>query len=118
MRPVGRILGRVGRNIGRAAGRSRIGPVGGGDLEGVHHLAHSIAVRDAILVQVVDEIAHLGQRRGMRQVCGAVPVFSRKIDRVRRAACRTDPGGIRFRRCGGLRRIRQVRVHSIASNLA
>ena len=34
------------------------------------------------------------------------------------AASGTDPGGIRFRRCGGLRRIRQVRVHLIASNLA
>jgi len=83
----------------------------------MQHLAHPIAMRDPIFVQVIDEVTRVWQRSGMRQVCCAVAVFGRKIDRVRRASSRTDPGGIRFR-WEGLRVLRQVRFHSFASNLA
>jgi len=84
----------------RCAGRARLRPVLGSDLEGVDHLAHPIAMRDSALVDVFDEIANVGQGRSMAQVCCAVPILAREVDCVGRAASGTDAGWIGFGRCG------------------
>ena len=75
-------------------------PVRRSELEGVDHLADSVAVRDPSLVDVFNEIPNVGKRRGMSKVCREVSILAREVHRVRRASPGTDSGRVRFVRSG------------------
>ena len=68
---------------------------------------------DAPLVEVVDEVAGVGQGRGVSQVRGAIAVLDGEVHGVGRASSGADAGWVRFiRRAGnaGFARLR-LRFH-------